>query len=90
MRWAAPVGAPVIEGDPATQLPVLHLVDAVVAATRAPPSVVVDGVRDAAPHFARAADGMSHNGGGVEATRVADGPRVYLREIYRCTPDPAV
>ncbi len=91
---AAPVDAPVIGGDAATPLPVIHRIDAVVAAKRAPPSpvppVVVDGVRYAAPHFSRAADGMSHNGGYVEATRVADGARVWLREIYRYTPDPAV
>jgi hypothetical protein len=88
-----------VAGDPAERpaeepLPVLNRIDAVVSAKRRPPSavapVVVHGIRYSVPHFRSNNAEMKHNGGYVEATRTADGARLWLREIYRYAVAPEI
>jgi hypothetical protein len=67
--------------------PVVHRVaQGVSVKRRAPapvPPLAFDGIQYSVPHFMSQAAGMSHPGGYLEATRIPDGRRLWLRELFR-------
>ena len=92
---AAPAPSPLAPASSAASphvFPVIHKIDAVARAKRAPPApvppVVVNGVRYSAPHFKGDAPGMAHSGGYLEAAQERTGQRLWLKEIYRYTVNP--